>query len=120
MVIRSEQLQAMHVARVAQFENATVSRLYRVYPEIAGKIDAAFLTSFVRATILQAKNYKITEEQTLSQFLDYAFGAYLHVTGTGLVPWMDHLMSNLAVPASLRVDRLRLAILERIEQRPVS
>jgi hypothetical protein len=116
MDIRSEQIDAMKAARVAGFEEATVAQLKRSYPEIVGKIDTLFLQTFVRATILQAKSYQIADEQTLSQFLDYAFGAYLHLTGTDLVPWLDRYMSNLEVPAKVRVERLRLAILETLEE----
>ena len=68
------------------------------------------------AAIRQAKRYQIGDEQTLSEFLDYAFGAYLYVAGTGLVPWLDRRMNNLAIPARVRVEGLRFAILETLEE----
>jgi len=119
MYIRAEQLKAMKASRVAEFEGAAVRQLERNYPQIIGHIDTPFLRAFVRATIRQAKSYQIADERSLSQFLDYAFGAYLYVAGTGLVPWLDRHMSNLAIPAKVRVEGLWLAVSEALQEQGV-
>jgi hypothetical protein len=113
--IRPEQLEAMMAHRRAKFEDDAVARLKRDYPEMSST-DPFFLRTFVKAAIGQAKSYQIWDEPTLRQFLDYAFGAYLYVAGTDLVPWMDRHMNNLAIPARVRVDTMRLAMLEALEK----
>lgn len=112
MQIRAAQMEKLQADRVAGFEPAAVIRLKQRYPEIQPGVDDAFLRAFVRAIVRKAIDYEISDEKTLLEFLDCSFGAWLYVAGNDLASWLDARMGNLIIPAAIRVDNLRFAILE--------
>lgn len=119
VTIRDQQLAEIKAARIAGFETETAARLRVLYPETEGTVDDAFLRTFVRAAVRQAMGYRIPDEPTLSRFIDYSFGAYLHVTGADLVPWLDRWMKDTNQPAGLRVEKVRQALMSELESKGV-